>query len=338
MKVLVVGTGSVGRRHAENLRALGAEVATYSYRAASMATNSECAFEASVPSDLETALDAADAVVVANRNDQHVAVATESARRGKAVFVEKPLSNSLRGTSELLCMERDRSIAVEAGFTLRCHPNVSFIRALLRSGDLGEVICVRAAVGQWLPDWRPGTDYTKSYAARRNTGGGVLFDLVHEIDLVHLFVGPISVVSCMRRTVPQLRIETESVAQLTLRCESGVLGQVHMDYVRRGYGRSFEVVGTKGTLTWDYLNATVHRDVGAGRLETLHVANGFQRNEMFVEHMKRFISRVRAPEIPATSSLGDSVAVLRLALAGHLSDSEGRHVSPSEVLDEYTPT
>ena len=44
-------------------------------------------------------------------------------------------------------------------------------------------------MGQYLPDWRTNADYSKSYSASFEMGGGVLFDLIHEIDLAVNLMG-----------------------------------------------------------------------------------------------------------------------------------------------------
>ncbi len=334
--VLVVGTGSIGRRHIANLLALGARVLAYSYRMATPAAPAGAvAATAPLPegaepvTDLGAALQRADAVVVANRTDQHIPVALQAARAGRALFIEKPLSASLHGVAELCSEAAARALVVEAGYMLRLHPNLQWLRAALGEGLIGEVFCARAAVGQWLPDWRPGTDHRQGYGARRATGGGVIFDLVHELDLIHGLLGPAHEVCAMTRTVPALEIETEAVAQIGLRLASGVIAQVHLDYVRPGYGRHFEIVGRHGVLAWDYTAGTVSLERAGAPAQTVHrVPEGFQRNDMFRAHMAHFLARVQGQPLAPASPLSDGVAVLRLALAAHLASRQGRAVDP----------
>lgn len=336
MNILVVGTGSIGKRHIANLLALGVEVRAFSYRAAAGDANSPSVFDdprVQPVRDLDQAL-ASDvhAVVVANRTDQHLAVAIEAARLGKHLFIEKPLAASLAQVQELVDAVRDQGTVVEAGFMLRHHPNLRWMREYLASGALGELMHLRAAVGQWLPDWRPGTDHRQGYGAFREQGGGVIFDLIHELDLVHWLVGPVVDVSAMTRVVPALEIETEGVAQIGLRMASGVLAQVHLDYVRPGYGRDMELVGRHGVLAWDYTKGTVSLTRSGAVPEMVHrVPDGFERNTLFRDHMAHFLQRIDNPAVAASSSLTDAVSVLRIALAAHQSDRERRCVRPEDV-------
>jgi predicted dehydrogenase len=336
MHVLVVGTGSIGKRHIANLLALGARVSAFSYRAAAGAELPTSVFDdprVRCAPDLAQALAGdVDAVVVANRTDQHLAVALQAARLGKHLFLEKPLAVSLAGVSELQREVAQQGLVVEAGFMLRCHPNLLWMQQHLASDALGELFHARAAVGQWLPDWRPSTDHRQGYGAFRAQGGGVVFDLIHELDLVHWLLGPVADVSAMTRSVNSLEIETEAVAQINLRMDSGVLAQVHLDYVRPGYGRDMEIVARHGVLAWDYPAGTVSLERAGAVPEIVHrVPASFERNTMFCEHMAHFLQRIQTPALPAISSLADAEAVLRLALATHLSSSERRHVRPAEL-------
>lgn len=327
MKILVVGTGSIGKRHIANLLALGAEVSAYSYR---QNVAPELDPRVRRVADLAEALRSdIDGVVVANRTDQHMDVALQAARQRKHLFLEKPLAVSLDHSDELMRLVREHGLAVEAGFMLRFHPNLQWIQQTLQSGELGEVMHLRASVGQWLPDWRPGTDHRQGYGAFRATGGGVIFDLIHELDLVNWLVGPVADVTAMTRTVACLEIETEAIAQIGLRMASGVLAQVHLDYVRPGYGRDMEVVGRHGVLIWDYVKGTVWLErAGSARSVVHQVPDGFERNTMFRQHMAHFLQRIAQPALPAASPLPDAIDVLRLALASHVSSDQRRNVRP----------
>jgi len=335
MKILVLGTGSIGKRHIANLLDCGAEVLAYSYRQGQARLDAP-ALDPRVTrvEDLEKALQSdIDGVVVANRTDQHMAAALDAARHKKHLFLEKPLSVSLAGTTELSQRVAQNQLVVEAGFMLRFHPNLQWIKAYLDSGELGELMHLRAAVGQWLPDWRPGTDHRQGYGAFRATGGGVIFDLIHELDLVHWLAGPVSDVTAMCRRVPCLEIETEAIAQIGLQLSSGALAQVHLDYVRPGYGRDMEMVGRHGVLSWDYVQGTVSLlKSGSSVADVVHrVPAGFERNTMFRQHMAHFLKRIEQPALSAASPLADAVAVLQLALAAHQSAEQRRCIRPAEL-------
>jgi predicted dehydrogenase len=330
--VLVVGTGSAGQRHIRNLLALGADVSAFSYRGL---TSVPGAPGVRMFGRIEDGLGAGpQAVVIANSNELHIDVALAAARRSCDLLIEKPLSNSLRGVDALAREVESRGLIVETGFMSRFHPNLTWLKSCLDSGELGSVQYVRAVFGQYLPDWRPGTDHRRCYSARRGIGG-VIFDRVHELDLMGWLIGPIVEVGAMTAHVASLEIESESVAQLNLRCDTGALAQVHLDYVRPVHTYSIEVVGDRGVLTWDYSAGTVHMEGRHGSRRLAHqVPAGFERNDMFVAHMRYFLERLSSRTLPPAASLMDAIAALRAALACHQAAREKRTVDPAAVAEE----
>lgn len=329
MKILVIGTGSIGRRHIKNLLELGVEVLSFSYQSNAQELDPRVTRVSQLDVFLESDI---NAVVVANRTDQHIDVALHAARAGKHMFIEKPLAASMAGVNELVAIVQQNSLVVEAGFMLHSHPNLLWIRDQLAQGLLGEIWHMRAAVGHWLPDWRPGTDYHQGYGAFKALGGGVTFDLIHELDLVQWLLGPVIDVTAMMRQAPALEIETEAVAEIVLQLASGVLAQVHLDYLRPGYGREMEIVGRQGILRWDYVQGIVTLEKAGQVPRVVHrVPVGFERNHMFLDHMQHFLQRIGSPTLPASSPLEAAASVLRVALAAHRSAEQRKHVCPLDL-------
>lgn len=332
MRVLVVGAGSIGRRHIRNLLSLGVDVSAYRYRTA-LAQDLAREFGIDVYPSLDEALGSGqDAVVVCNSTDQHMDVAIAAASLGLHLYIEKPLSNTMQGVGELEDVVSSRGLVVEIGCTLRLHPNLVTIRDLLHSGSIGRLFYARAWVGQYLPEWRPGTDYRQGYSAKADQGGGVLLDLIHELDYLLWWCGGVEEVSAFLGHVSDLETEAEDVAQILLRFKSGAIAQLHLDCVRPFFGRGCEIVGRQGVVTWDYSLGTVevqHRNAD-GRA-AFRQPEDFERNTMFLDHMKHFLNRVQNGG-EAAVSLSDSVIVLQTALAARLSSDEKRVACPQEII------
>lgn len=329
MKLLVVGTGSIGKRHIKNLLDLGVEVQAFSYQSNFQELDPRVKRVLNLEKALKSDI---DAVVVANSTDQHMDIALQAARAGKHLFLEKPLAVSMVGVNELVAIVQKKDLVVEAGFMLHTHPNLRWIREQLTQGILGEVWYMRAAVGQWLPDWRPGTDYRRGYGAFKARGGGVTFDLIHELDLVQWMLGPVTDVTAMMRQASLLEIETEAIAQIGLQLSNGVLAQVHMDYLSPSYRREMEIVGSKGIMRWDYVHGVVtFEEVNRTPHEVHRIHDGFVRNDLFITHMQHFLQRLESPILPAVSPLNEAVTVLQVALAAHRSALQRQHVRPTDL-------
>ena len=331
MRVFVIGTGSVGLRHIQNLFDLGCDVYAYSYRGRVPQLNSP--FTPRLVASIEDGwLGNPDALVIASTADKHLQLAVEAAHRGIHVYVEKPLSVSLSGVDTLTELVNEKSLVVETGFMLRHHPNLLWIRKYIDQTSLRNILYLRASVGQWLPDWRPGTHYHLSYSADHSKGGGVIFDLIHELDLIQWLGGSVQDLSAMAISTPLLEINTEAVAQILLRLNKNVLAQVHLDYVRPCLGRTLEIALTDGVLHWDYARGLVTLSTAEVTCIPVHECpNDFERNHMFLRAMEHFLRRIRDPTTPPVSSLEDGISALRLALACYASVSQRCNIRPSEI-------
>jgi len=182
MKFLIVGLGSIGRRHFSNLFSLGKKDLLL-YRT-HKATLPDIDF-GDIPcfSDLDAALALKpDGVIVANPTALHLEVAMAAARAGAALLIEKPVSDSLVGLGDLQSALAQSGKPAMVGFHFRFHPVLNKIKTLLESGQLGKPLSARAHWGEYLPGWHPWEDYRRSYAARADLGGGVVNTLSHPLD------------------------------------------------------------------------------------------------------------------------------------------------------------
>jgi predicted dehydrogenase len=315
LRALIAGCGSIGRRHLSNLRALcPAEIVAW--RTTDRDAGAlRAEFELREEPSLEAALGLRpDFAIVANPTSRHVPVALEIARAGVPLLIEKPLSDRLDGVAELIGTVEDRRLLAMVGFNLRFHPGLQLLKALLEGGRIGRALALRAEVGQYLPDWHPGEDYRRGGSARRDLGGGVVLDLIHEIDYALWLMGTAVEVKGMAARVGELEIETEDVAEIVLRFESGALGSVHMDYLQRAPARRCRVIGSEGTLEWDYFAGEVRLfEARTGRWTTTK-QEPFERNDMYRAEMAHFLECLAGRARPPVG-LREAAASLEVALA-----------------------
>lgn len=331
LNILVVGTGSIGTRHIKNLLSLKIPVSAYSYRAERVGPLSK-KYGIRVFPSIDSAFDSEpDAVIISNRTDQHMETALAAAERDIHIYIEKPLSNSMKGIDELRRLMESKSLIIEVGCMMRFNPGLRTIQELLERGEIGKLYFARVCVGQYLPDWRPEQDYNQSYSAKSDYGGGVLFDLIHELDYLYWWFGPVSDVSAFLDHVSELEIETEDVAQVLLRFGNGLVAQVEMDYLSPFFRRNCEVVGSKGIISWNNNSGKVTLKIkGTSEARVFDQPVSFERNTMFVDHMIHFLNRIKKGGDPAVG-LEDGINVLKVALAAHRASETRRAVRPSEV-------
>lgn len=251
-RILVVGSGSIARRHIRNLRSLGVEeIVVWTQRRPEQVGLQELAVD--IVSQLPN--DCPKYAIVANDTDKHVAVAGALIERGAHVLVEKPLAAGLSREAIQL-----RELAETSGLIARVAYNLRFlgvfheIEAVLAAGALGALTMVDIEAGQWLPDWRPGTDYRQSYSAHRERGGGVDLDLSHEVDYMCMLFGSPERSWVHKRNTGVLGIDAPDVFDAIYDFADGLRCTVHLDYLSKPVRRRMRVHGTEGSIECDLAN------------------------------------------------------------------------------------
>lgn len=219
-RIAIVGAGLIGRRHAEAIQmAPGVRLTGL----ADPSPEAE-AFASSmgVPCfrDLDSLLaaDLADGVILATPNQRHAEGALACIGAGLPVLVEKPLTSDLASARAVVAAADAAGIPLATGHHRRHNPLIARAKGLVDAGALGQIASVQGTTwfmkpeGYFQPDWR-----------RRKGAGPVYLNLIHDIDLLQHFCGPVAQVHAMDSSAIR-GFEVEDTAVLILRFASGVLG------------------------------------------------------------------------------------------------------------------
>ena len=334
MRALVVGGGSIGKRHLQNLRRLRIEGLAVAEINSKRRRLLEMELGVAGFDDLRAGLSfSPDFVVIASPTHLHLEQAVAVAFEGLDLFVEKPLCHSQGGMFELASLVERKRLVSLVGCNMRFHPGPAKVKELLTDGRIGKVLFARLHSGSYLPGWRPGTDYRENYAARGETGGGCILDCIHEIDLCRWYLGEITGVFCMAGQVSSLEISTEDIAALICRHRSGAISEIHLDYVQRTYERGCQIVGESGSIFWDFGKAEVRcYDSTADRWEAFVPPADWQTGEMYVAEMKHFLDCVGSRS-PTALTIPAALDVMQAVFAAKASARDGILVSTGkEVL------
>lgn len=245
-QAVVIGYGSIGQRHARILGELGCDVTVVSRRPAQFAQSKTTVSDA-----------------LAHIKPDYVVVATETSAHGDAVgallqhgyagrlLIEKPL-----GDMTPTVFASPFTLAA-VGYNLRFHP---VMIALVDAITDENLVSIEAYCGQYLPDWRPGSDFRQSYSADRTRGGGVLRDLSHELDYLLWIGGPWRRLAAIGGKLGALDIRSDDCWAILLELERCPAVSLQINYLDRP-GRRRIVVNTAahtycadlvaGTLTLD---------------------------------------------------------------------------------------
>jgi predicted dehydrogenase len=254
------------------------------------------------------------AAVIAAPTQLHLPLALEAAAHGCDLFLEKPLAHSCAGIDRLCAAAAERNLVTMVACNMRFHPGPALIKRLLDEGAIGQVLAGRLQTGSYLPRWRPTQDYRNSYSASPEWGGAIL-DCIHEIDLALWYFGPATLQGAAWQRARSLGLKTDGLAEMILRHDSGVTSNVHLNFVQCDYRRTCQIIGTDGTIYWDFAHKRVDLYGPEGALErSWEEPEGWQVNQLYIDEMAHFLNAVEERK-PTVNPLAGGLAALHIALA-----------------------
>lgn len=296
--ILIIGFGSIGRRHLRNLKTLGYKNFVLLRTGKSTLPDDEIT-DIPTENNLNKALAHKPiATIIANPTSLHIKAALAAAKAGSHLFLEKPISHNLKGLKKLEQIVKDKNLIVGVGYQFRFHPEIKRLKNLLTKQEIGKVLSVQAHWGEYLPDWHPWEDYKNSYAAKKELGGGVILTLSHPIDYLHYLFGNVENVVAFQNQDNDLQIDVESNVDLRLKFKSGLIANIHLDYLQKPPQHYLQIIGQKEIIDINFLDPQ----------------NNFDRNQMYIDEMVEFLSCISSNEQPLCS-LSDGVKSLKIALA-----------------------
>jgi predicted dehydrogenase len=329
MRVAVVGTGSVGRRHIGNLLGLGVRdvvaVSEHNRNASLQLAGTEVA----VRHDFAEVLgEAFDAVVIANPTSLHLDYLARAIDAGKHVYLEKPASTSQAGLAELEARARQRGLVVAMGTMYRFNTRLVSLRDRVRRGDVGRILSAESVIGEHIADYHPGEDYRQSYTARSELGGGVLLTQIHQIDWLNWIFGPFETAFAVGGKVSDLEIDVEDSATYLLRAADGTPAYGHLDYLQRPKRAGLTVTGTGGRLEWDLFSHSLTFTKAVNGAEPECETLDYDRNAMFVAAMEDFLTSAKNGTMPrATLEDGRRALAVVDAIKASMTNNRAERIS-----------
>lgn len=257
-RVLVVGLGSIGQRHARLLSERG-DIELYlcdpmkEYRLQALAAlvkSPEAEY-----SKFSTALKARpDIVFVCVPNHLHVPIGLQAIENGVDVFIEKPISDSLEAARKLVGAAESKGRFLQVGYMMRLDEGLLKLKKIVEKGELGNLVGGRAMIGTYI------TLLNAKNSDRINHPNSLIVDYTHELDFIRWFFGEVADLSAMGTSIGDLELKPQpNVFQINLKMKTGALVQVHMDYVQYPQRRVFEIYGDRGTLSYDFMTGEIRQ-------------------------------------------------------------------------------
>ena len=325
-RILIVGYGSVGKRHLRLARGLlpTAEIRVLRHQKCIDVPE----YANACLSSLDDAIFFAPHIaVIANPATFHLSVALPLAQAGVHLLVEKPLAASLEGVDDLIAACRDHNTVLMTAYNLRFLPSLQRFRKLFIDGHIGRVLSVRSEIGQYLPSWRSDADYRSSVSARKDLGGGALLELSHELDYLRWIFGNVEWVQATVRQQSDLDVDVEDTAHLVLgfepdRSGNQLIAALNVDFIRHDTTRNCTAIGEMGSLRWEGLTGVVaHYEAGGTNWHELF-RREHELDGSYLAEWRDFLACIDGQRSPAVTG-EDGRNVLQIIQAARRSSESG---------------
>jgi scyllo-inositol 2-dehydrogenase (NAD+) len=327
--VAVVGVGTLGKRHAENVRWRIPEAELIAVADADGRRAAQVAAELEIPryyEKLEGILEQKDvhAVVIAAPSKFHGKSIEAAAVHGKHIFCEKPLALSLEDGDRALAVVAKTGVQLQIGFMRRYDPGYVAAQQQIEAGDIGDPVIFKSV----------GRDQQPPPPAFFQGGvNGTIFSdsAIHDFDLarwmmkdevtgIHAYAG---VLAC-----PELApFDDVDATLINVRFSRGGIGNIEaFRKASYGYDIRTEVLGTKGAVHVGYLRQTPCRVLSKDGIRHDAVDHWLVRfADAYLNELRDFVRRIMAEKLVCVTG-EDGRRALATALAAERSFRESRPV------------
>jgi predicted dehydrogenase len=304
LNILIVGLGSIARKHIVAMKTLNIEAVIYALRSNLNTETDEGVVNIYNLDELEASIDFA---IISNPSNLHHIYIEFLAKKRIPLFIEKPPVHSLENIDSLVSLIDEKSLFTYVACNLRFHPCLIFLKEKLAS-EYHRVNELNVYCGSYLPEWRSGIDFRINYSANATMGGGVHLDLFHELDYTTWLFGFPEKSSSVLRKVSSLDINAVDYAHYALEYE-GFTASITLNYYRRMPKRELEIVFKDDTWNVNLIKNEIINDSG----EYLLSAPDFNIKDTYVSQLDYFINCFKINEQPM-NSFKESVKTLKVCL------------------------
>lgn len=304
MKILMVGCGSIGKRHCRNIIRYTSENNIQLELDFLRSSNTK------LPDDIlektsnqygsiSELNNKYDTIFITNPTSLHYDTLLMLNDYSDNFFIEKPVFDKTDiDISKFQNTKKKYYVACPLRYTQVLLAAKEFVRK-------NQIFSVRAISSSYLPDWRPGTDYRNTYSAHKDLGGGVLIDLIHEWDYLFSFFGaPLSIQKYFGK-YSDLEIDSEDLAVYIAKYNSFLL-ELHLDYCGKQTRRYCEFITADGLYTFDITNNQILKN---GLIEKSFVEDG---NDKYYRELQNFFSIIFG-NVDNTNTIKHAIEVMNIA-------------------------
>ena len=324
-KILFFGLGSIGIRHIQVLKEIGKfDIAAY---------RTDKGMK-KIPEDIEKRIKYfyneehafawnPNFIIVSNPTNLHLKYILKSIDYNIDALIEKPVADDFNKIKVVRDRIEKRKNKIYIGYSLRFHPIVKKIKTVIGAKKFGRILKANLYVGEYLPFWHPYEDYRKSYAARKELGGGVLRTLSHEIDLGQYWFGEYKKIFAKVLKISDLDINVDDSTDIFAEMKNKIILKINMDYLNPLGIRKGEIFFEKGLLKYNFLKKEIiFIDYKNKENEILLKINHYDYNEQYKLQMINFLIKNNKE----LCSLEEGINVLKVIDKCEESNRKGRMI------------
>ena len=304
MIILIIGLGSIGKKHVDAIYALRLAVTIYALRGDESSYDSyKGVINVSSTDEIQSKI---DFTIVSNITSAHEATIMNVLELQCPIFIEKPVLSELGNASIISAKLKQQNILTYVACNLRFHSGLQFLKKYLdkKNPRINEV---NIYCGSYLPDWRPGIDHRNSYSANFDQGGGVHLDLIHELDYCTWLFGFPERHTSIKRKESSLSIDSIDNAIFQFLYSDFTVG-INLNYYRRDPKRTLEIITSENSILLD-LNSNKIQLLVSG--EVLF-EEPFEMKDTYTSQMRYFVDVINSIK-HLTNDFDYAVKILKLA-------------------------
>jgi len=303
MKILVIGFGSIAQKHIKVLKEITTYVEVFALRSQKSSNifidvKNIYALE-EVPKDL-------DFIIISNPTSEHFKTIKNVIQFKVPLFIEKPPLAELNNSQEIMDLIHENKIKTYVAFNLRFHPIIVWLKNNLAINKIREV---NVYCGSYLPEWRQSIDYRDCYSSKKELGGGVHLDLIHELDYTRWLLGDPVNIKSTRNKKSNLEINSFDFANYLLEYENYYIN-VTLNYYRRDTKRTIEIIFVNETWVADLVKCSV---IDSNN-NIIYKYDNFETIQTYNDQMKYFLKNVMGNG-NTMNSFEESLKTLSLCLS-----------------------
>tara|TARA_B100001175_G_C19515106_1_gene646933 strand:- start:21312 stop:22229 length:918 start_codon:yes stop_codon:yes gene_type:complete len=305
MRIAFIGLGSIAQKHIAAIREIDDNAILFAVR--HKENTPEVKGIENIPFN-SLASQKLDAIILSNPSVYHQKSIIDLAPLGIPLMVEKPICISLDQWSALDQLAKKNPPPIYIACNLRFHPLIQFLQRYLQ--EQPEVIYeVTSYCGSYLPAWRPELNYTDSYSAKSSMGGGVQFDLIHELDYLTYLLGEPLEIEKQYRRISNLLIDSYDYAHY-LATYQEFSASITLNYFRKDSKRTLEIVRENDTLLLNFIKGNI---INLNTDKTLISIDKEGLYLSYLNQMKYFLHTIKTKN-NLMNSLDESLRIIKTIL------------------------